>query len=154
MNKSETLEHLRNAKASHVAWVQKAKFLIEGFKVSEDAIPVDSTQCSFGKWFYGDAQKLNALTTNSVECMLDIEKLHFELHDTYMNIYKIYYDMSDQGILSRFFGKKKKISEDSKSLARTYFKELEQISNRLIAEINRLERRILAIQESELEKVY
>jgi len=30
MKKEETLEHLRAAKAAHIKWVQKAKFLING----------------------------------------------------------------------------------------------------------------------------
>jgi hypothetical protein len=153
MKKSKTLEYLRNAKASHVAWVQKAKMLIEGFKISEDAIPVDSTQCAFGKWFYSDAQKLNSISNNPMECMFEIDRLHMKLHDIYMNIYKIYYDVSDQSFLSRLMGKKKKITPDAAKLARTYFEQLEEISHKLVEELNRLERRIHATQDRELEGI-
>jgi len=50
-----------------------------------------------------------------------IEKLHFDLHDIYLNIYKIYYDMEPQGFFSKLFGKKRKITEDSVKLAKEYF---------------------------------
>lgn len=57
MNKVIILEHLRGAKAVHIKWTQKAKLLISGLSIKEDAIPVDSTECKFGKWFYGEGQK-------------------------------------------------------------------------------------------------
>ena len=153
MTKSEVLEQLRAAKAAHINWVQRAKMLVSGFKIEEDAIPVNSTQCRFGQWFYSDAQKLNNMPNSSLECMETIEKLHFDLHDTYLNIYKIYYETQPQGFFSKLFGKKKKISEDAQKLAMEYFHALEDISKKLMEEINRMERRIVAIPEDNLNVV-
>ncbi len=153
MDKNEVLDQLRAAKAAHINWVQKAKMLIEGFKIDEKAIPVNSTECKFGQWFYKDAQKLNALQNNPLECMTEIEQLHFQLHDVYMKIFKLYYDTAEKGFFSKLFGSKKKVSEEAQRLAKDYFTEMEDISKRLIEEINRMERRIIAIQESELEKL-
>ena len=153
MNKNETLEYLRNAKASHVAWVQKAKMLISGFSVVEDAIPVNSTECAFGKWFYCEGQKLNSISNNPMECMDEVDRLHMRLHDIYLNIYKIYYDLGEQSFLSRIMGKKKKITPEAKKLAKTYFEQIEEVSNKLLQELNRLERRIHAIQEREFESM-
>jgi uncharacterized protein (UPF0335 family) len=153
MEKQEILEQLRAAKAAHVNWVQRAKMLISGFQMDEKSIPVNSTECQFGKWFYSDAQKLNALQNNPIECMSSIENLHFELHDVYMHIYKIYYETDSQGFFSKIFGKKKKITDDAKKLAQEYFGSMEKISKELIAEINKMERRIVAISESEFDKL-
>ena len=153
MDKNEVLTHLRAAKAAHISWVQKAKMLIEGFKMDEKAIPVNSTECQFGKWFYSDAQKLNALQNNPLECMTEIEQLHFKLHDIYMNIFKLYYETEEKGFFGKLFGSKKKISQEGKDLAREYFHEMENISKALIDEINRMERRIIAVQDSEMEKL-
>ena len=150
MDKNTILEQLRAAKAAHINWVQRAKMLISGFKMEEDAIPVNSTQCKFGQWFYSDAQRLNALKNNPMECMSEIEKLHFELHDIYLNIYKIYYDMEPQGFFSKLFGKKKKITEDAQKLAKEYFTSMEEVSKKLVNEINLMERRIVALPESEI----
>ena len=153
MDKSVILEQLRAAKAAHINWVQRAKMLISGFKVEEDAIPVNSTQCQFGKWFYSDAQKLNTLPNNTLDCMSEIEKLHFELHDIYLNIYKIYYDMEPQGFFSKLFGKKKKITDDSVKLAKEYFSSMEEVSKKLVNEINLMERRIVALPETDLKEL-
>ncbi len=151
MEKNIILEQLRAAKAAHINWVQRAKMLISGLKVEEDAIPVNSTQCQFGKWFYSDAQKLNALPNNTFDCMSEVEKLHFELHDIYLNIYKIYYDMESQGFFSKLFGKKKKISEDASKLAKEYFTSMQEVSKKLIDQINLMERRIVALPEKDLD---
>ncbi len=153
MEKSVILEQLRAAKAAHINWVQRAKMLISGFKIEEDAIPVNSTQCRFGQWFYSDAQKLNGLRNNAIECLSEIEKLHFDLHDIYLNIYKIYYDLEPQGFFSKLFGKKKKITEDSTKLAKQYFNEMEEVSKKLVEQINIMERRIIALPDSELEEL-
>jgi len=153
MDKNEVLTQLRAAKAAHINWVQKAKMLIGGFKIDENAIPINSTECKFGKWFYSDAQKLNALQNNPMECMTNVEQLHFKLHDIYMHIFKIYYQIEKQGFFSKLFGSKKKISDTEKEIAEKYFSEMEDISRQLIEEINRMERRIIAVQESEMEKI-
>lgn len=153
MQKSEVLDQLRAAKAAHVNWVQRAKLLISGFQIDESSIPVNSTQCQFGKWFYSDAQKLNALQNNPMKCMSDIEQLHFDLHDIYLEIYKIYYETESKGFFSKIFGKKKKINEDAKALAKKYFQNMEEVSKKLVEEINRMERRIVAISEQEFESL-
>ena len=153
MQKNEVLEQLRAAKAAHINWVQRAKMLISGFQMDESAIPVNSTQCKFGIWFYSEAQKLNALQTNPMDCMSTIEQLHFNLHDVYLNIYKIYYETETQGFFSKIFGKKKKISEDSKTLAKEYFNNMEQISKELVNEINKMERRIVAVSDRDFEAI-
>ena len=151
MEKNIILEQLRAAKAAHINWVQRAKMLISGFKVEEDAIPVNSTQCQFGKWFYSEAQKLNTLPNNTLDCMSEIEKLHFELHDIYLNIYKIYYDLEPQGFFSKLFGKKRKVSEDASKLAKEYFSSMQEVSKKLVDQINLMERRIVALPEKDID---
>jgi len=151
MEKNTILDQLRAAKAAHINWVQRAKMLISGFKMEEDAIPVNSTQCQFGKWFYSDAQRLNGLRNNPLKCFEKIESLHFDLHDIYLNIYKIYYDMEPQGFFSKLFGKKRKITDDSVKLAKEYFNSMEEISKQLVNEINLMERRIVALPEKDIE---
>jgi len=153
MDKDQILEQLRAAKAAHINWVQKAKLLIEGFDIDKSAIPVNSTECKFGQWFYSDAQKLNGLRNNSLECMTTVEELHFKLHDVYMKIYKLYYSMDNQGFFAKLFGIKKKITDDTVRLGREYFTQMEEVSKELLAEINRLERRIIAIPQEEIEEL-
>ena len=153
MDKEEVLGQLRAAKAAHINWVQKAKLLISGFKIGEESIPVNSTECKFGKWFYSDAQKLNGLNNNPLQCMDQIEELHFKLHDIYLNIYKVYYDTQPRGFFSKLFGRKKKISDDSKKLAAEYFVSMQDVSKELVKNINTMERRISATSAAEFKDV-
>ena len=152
MKKEEVLSHLRAAKSAHIKWVQKAKLLINGLDVSQDAIPVDSTECKFGQWFYSDGQILNALSNNPLECMQSIEKLHFDLHDMYLNIFTIYFsEEKKKGFFAKLFGfKRKELSSAEEQLAHDYYDKMEKISHELLDEINILERRLIAVSEEKI----
>jgi len=150
MNKEEVLSHLRVAKAAHISWVQRAKLLIEGFTINETSIPVNSTECQFGQWFYSEGQKLNDIRNNPISSMQEIESLHFKLHDVYLNIYKIYYDLEKKSFLSKVFGKKKKVSEEDKLRAKEYYKEMDAISQELVKALNIMERRIGVVNDDEI----
>ena len=153
MDKEHILEHLRAAKSAHIKWVQKAKLLINGIDVKEDSIPVDSTECKFGQWFYSEGQVLNALSNNPVECMVKIERLHFNLHDVYMNIFNIYFNKPKGGFFSKLFGKKTTIEDYEVDKAKQYYANLEIISQELLEEINRLERRLIAVPEERIKQL-
>jgi len=151
MEKEDVLSHLRAAKAAHIKWVQKAKLLINGLDVDEGAIPVGSTDCKFGKWFYSDGQMLNSLTNNPAEAMANIENLHFKLHDSYLQIFNVYFNKSKGGFFTKLFGtKRKNISEAEIDIAKGYYEEMEQISHDLLEEINRLERRLVAVSDEKI----
>ena len=153
MKKEEILGHLRAAKAAHIKWVQKAKLLINGLDIDENAIPINSTECAFGKWFYSGGQVLNALSNNPLECMQQIETLHFSLHDIYLKIFAIYFSEEKKvGFFAKFFGiKRKEPSGLEKEKAKQYYLEMEKVSQALLDEINRLERRLVAIPDEKIE---
>jgi len=150
MNKEETLEQLSAAKKAHIKWVNRAKSLVEGLPVEKDAIPVDSTECNFGLWFYGEGQKLNAIP--GMDVLSSIEQLHFQLHDTYMKIFKLYFGEMDRSFFSKLFKMKSKISDRDREIARDFYEKLEDISKRLLEEIGKLERRLHALPASAFEK--
>jgi len=143
MNKAETVEQLHQAKKAHVKWVQRAKALIEGLPVEKNAIPVDCTECKFGQWFYGEGQNLNAMP--GMDCLHDIETLHFALHDVYMKIFKVYFGEMNRSFFSKLFNMKKSVSESDKQVARDYYDQLLEISHKLLEVIDRLERRLHAM---------
>ena len=155
MEKEHVIEHLRAAKAAHVKWVQKAKLLINGVDINEGTIPVDATECKFGKWFYCDGQVLNALSNNPLECMQSIETLHFNLHDVYLKIFTIYFSQEKKaGFFAKLFGlKKKEPSPLEIEQAQIYYKEMEKISKNLLDEISRLERRLIAVSEEKIKNL-
>jgi len=156
MKKEEIIDHLRAAKAAHIKWVQKAKLLINGIDINEDAIPIDSTECKFGKWFYSDGQVLNSLSNNPMECMQSIEGLHFSLHDKYLQIFNIYFSQEKKaGFFAKLFGikRKKELSQEEIDKSKKYYDEMEAISKDLLEEINRLERRLVAVSEDKIKSL-
>lgn len=150
MTKQETMTQLADAKKAHIKWMIRAKSLIEGIPVEKDAIPLDSTECAFGEWFYGAGQQLNALPNN--DCLDMIETLHASLHDLYLRIFKIYFGTTDRSVLSRLFGTKRKVSQAEKEMAREQYAALESVSKELLHEITKLERRLYAMPHGVLEE--
>ena len=145
MDKSATLEALSAAKAAHIKWVNRARNLIGGIPVEKEAIPIDSTECAFGKWFYLEGSKLNGF--GSMDCLSVIENYHFDLHDKYLKIFTIYFGDDRRGFFSKLLNKKKKVTDNEIRLARDYFEQLEASSRKLLDEISRLERRLHALSE-------
>jgi len=70
MEKIDVLKNIRAARRSHTQWVDKAKSLVNGLEVKKEQIPLEVTECSFGKWFYCDGQILLSFFTEEA-----IEKL-------------------------------------------------------------------------------
>lgn len=150
MDKSITLELLGIAKRDHIKWVQRAKLLIEGLPIDENAIPLGCTDCAFGKWFYAESHKLHAL--GNMECLGDIEKAHFVLHDQYMKIFKIYFT-DDRSFFSKLFHSKKKITEQEKEMAKEQFVKLQNASEEVLDILAKLERRLYAIPQSSFDAI-
>ncbi len=146
MTKEETLTQLRNAKKAHIAWVQRAHALIEGLSVEKEFIPLQCTDCKFGLWFYEEGQMLGMMP--NMDCLKEIETLHFELHDIYMKIFKIYFSDEDRSLLSKLFKSRKKVTSLNQEIASDYYQKLKGVSEKLLLVIERLERRIFALPES------
>jgi hypothetical protein len=150
MEKTKILQHLKNAKAAHKNWVTKAKMLINGFDIEVDFIPINAHSCEFGKWFDYETKKLAQISSAPLECMKDISIYHTILHDTYSNIYKIYYANGNNSFFNKLFGIKRKPTKEERDVSIRYFHEIEDISNKLIEELNKMENRITRIDEQKL----
>jgi hypothetical protein len=152
VKKQKVLDSIRAARLAHVKWVDRARRLVEGTKITEDEIPVEATSCDFGHWFYGDGQIL--LGIFSVGSVKKLEAKHKELHATYMKIFKIYFDTTNQSLFKKIFTQRKKLSEKDKVLAHEELTYLEGISDELIAYLNIFEKNLNKIEEKDFEKLY
>lgn len=150
MDKKDILTQFKAAKQAHLVWVKRAKSLIDGFPVEQNQIPVACTACTFGKWFYSDAQRLKAIP--GMDALKVIEEEHSGFHDTYAEIFAIYFTEQDPSFLAKIFGKKKKVSIDVQEVAEAHFAELQETSARLLAAIDRLDRRLEALPMSSFER--
>ena len=145
MEKESIIQELRSAKVAHLKWVQRAKSLISGMPIEKEAIPLDYTECMFGKWFYSAGQDIIMMPGMSV--MESIGTKHTELHQIYFKIFQVYFGEGGQGFFSRLLKMKKKVSSAEQEMAEQYFDELESVSKDLLELIGRLERRISALGE-------
>ncbi len=152
MEREEILGQLKIGKAIHIGWLQKARQIIDGFTINETSNPVTSTECKFGLWFYTDGQRLNSLRNNSPQSMKTIEKLHYTLHETYQDIYDIYYGDKSKGFFSSKFSKRK-VKDNNIELAKVYYDKMKETTDDLITEFTRMERRIAVINTQEINTI-
>jgi len=145
VEKENLLNELRSAKVAHLKWVQRAKSLISGMPVEKEAIPLDYTDCVFGKWFYSVGQEIALLPGMSV--IDTIGEKHTALHNMYFKIFQIYFGDTGRSFFSKLLKMKKKVSRAEEEMALQYYNELEGISKELLEVIGRLERRINALGE-------
>ncbi len=150
MKKEEVLKNIRAARRSHVMWVDRARSLVNGFPVNKEQIPLEVTSCDFGQWFYCDGQIL--LVIFSEESIKKLENKHRELHDSYMKIFKIYFDTSNQSFIAKLLKRRKKISDRERHLALEDLQKLEKVSDELVSYLNIIEKRMNQIDESRFEK--
>ncbi len=150
MKKEEVLKNIRAARRSHVMWVDRARSLVNGFPVNKEQIPLEVTSCDFGQWFYCDGQIL--LVIFSEDSIKKLENKHRELHDSYMKIFKIYFDTSNQSFIAKLLKRRKKISDREQHLAMEDLQKLENVSDELVSYLNIIEKRMNQIDESTFEK--
>jgi len=150
MKKSEIILKLRKAKFAHIQWVQKAKSLVNGFKIKEEDIPLTPDSCEFGSWFYADGQIL--LVIFNEQKVEELEELHNQLHEEYLTIFKIYFDLSNIGLFAKLLHLGKKVSEEEQERALKHLNNLKKISDKLIKKLNAMESEINMADPSMLER--
>ncbi|MEN4045628.1 CZB domain-containing protein [Sulfurimonas sp. NWX367] len=152
MKKDETLKSLENAEVELTRFVETAKSLIDGIDPEDRILPTSSRETKFGQWFYTDGQKLKILSNNPLECMSNIEELHDKLHERYREIFDLYFaEEKKGGFLSRIFKPKQKVLTESElKLVNEKYLAMEQIAEELLAEIARLQRRLVAVSEEKI----
>jgi len=150
MKKDEIVHKIRLARLAHVKWVQRAKSLVNGIPIKEEDIPLTPDACQFGKWFYSDGQILLTIFNNKT--VKELEDLHNQLHEEYMNIFKIYFDLTNLNFFSKLLNQGKKISKEEIQKSKVHIRSLEEISEILIKKLNIMETKINMADEKIFEK--
>ena len=150
MEKIDVLKNIRAARRAHTEWVDKAKSLVNGLEVKKEQIPLEVTQCKFGKWFYCDGQILLSFFTEEAIEKLDLK--HKELHDVYMKIFKIYFPVEKSSFLASLFKRQHTITPSDENTALAYLKNLEEISKELISFLNIIEKKLNTVDEETFAK--
>ncbi|MCI5221447.1 MAG: hypothetical protein D3924_01890 [Candidatus Electrothrix sp. AR4] len=148
MTKDDLLATLRNAVLTHKKWVGNALALIEGVPLDKNKVPVNATECEFGKWYYSDGQKLKDLPG-----FKEIEKSHNRLHRTYMEIFAILFgEANELSFFSKLIGRSHKIASANRQAAMDKYLLLEDHSNLIISQLEQMEKMISAMGEKQTAK--
>ncbi len=147
--KKDLLLRLREARKAHRRWVSHALALIEGAEISPDQIPVNETECGFGKWYYGKGQSLSQL-----EQFQQIEKPHERLHRIYMEIFNLLFDTKKPSFWKRLLGRSHSRSPETLEAARRRYSELNDLSHEISDRLKMLEKRIIDMDEEELRNIF
>ena len=147
MNKSELISIITNAKQSHKKWVENARSLVEGIPLDKNQIPVNATDCNFGRWYYGKGQALIKMAS-----FKELEDQHDLLHQTYREIFVLLFgeEKKDQSFFSRLFGSSQKSSEKNHQLAKDKVVILVEQSKVVLKKLDELERMIYAMSEGQI----
>jgi len=154
MTKAGILQQIQDAKTAHMRWVKRADHLVSGLPVDKEFIPLESTDCAFGEWFYNHGVKLKLIP--SIGNLVNrIEHHHNDLHDAYTDIYKIFFVMpTKRSLLQKIFSfNSKDPTPEEKEQAKAHFKYLKRSSEELLAVLYILEERVKALTYEELEDI-
>ena len=140
MTRAAILQETTKAKIAHKRWVKRADHLISGLPVEKEFIPLEATSCGFGRWLYSQGTQLRIIEATRY-LIEEIESHHDDLHDTYSEIYKIYFTIPEnKSFLSKVFTfNSKKVSTKGKQQAQIYFEQLKKSSDELLNLLDKLD---------------
>ena len=151
MTVASILQQTSDAKIAHLRWVKRAEHLISGLPIKEDFIPLEPTSCVFGKWFYSQGSQLRTVDSLK-DTMAQIEKHHDELHDTYGEIYKIYFLLPQhRSLLHKILTfNSKEVTPDEQKEAKNHYQHLKQTSDTLLFFVEQLEKKVKELNYQDL----
>ncbi len=146
MIKAEIISNLRMAKTSHMKWISNVQILIRlgDLKQANAQIPVNYTNCDFGKWYYGEGQKLSEFSEYT-----DIEEIHQLVHDTYLQIYSLYKKPIEGSLFNS--AKKQEAERESKAIKLDLI--LKQYSKLLFELLQKLEVKVKSLPDEVVENL-
>ena len=144
MDKTQTLESIKNAKRVHEAQMSRLQAAIQGCKI-DNPTPVSKMECCFGLWLYDEKNHLRDIVGSLFYD--NIEVLHTQWHHEYFKLYEILFKEEKKGFLSNVIGSTN-LNEMQIDKAKLYYSEIEVTSKKLLKVLGSAERRICALQES------
>ncbi len=139
MDLQDAVQRLRAAKRAHLAWVGRASLLVQGIAVDQDQIPVQHTDCTFGRWYHGEGQVLSALPAFRA-----IEAPHRTLHDAYAEIFRVLFQEPNPSLFQRLLGTTRRAKENAQAEVESQTRRLVDASREVVALLELLEAALLA----------
>jgi hypothetical protein len=152
MKKSHAITFLRDAKKSHLWWVSHASAIVAGHPVEQDEVPLHSTECAFGCWYYGNGSVLSP-----IPAFRRIDEPHQRLHDIYLRIHvllKVGQKEQDNSRLGRLLGTGRKLKAEKQAAnaeARSLLQDMKAASREIVAQVDDLQAVLLAMSDVEFD---
>ncbi len=148
VDKNDMISMLRDAVRTHKQWTENALSLIKGIPLDKKLVPINSTDCEFGKWYYGEGQNIR-----SMPGFKEIEDLHGELHDTYREIFVILFGEIEEtaSFFSRLFGQSHKMTNENRQVAMNKYNKLHDQSEQITKQLIQIEKMVTAMADEQLE---
>ena len=138
MNKTDALAAIRRAKSAHIKWRAFAQAMIAGVPMTNEKLPKLHTECEFGKWYYGDGNRL----LGNLDSFRGVEGPHEVLHAIYQRIFNLLRDGEGETLLDRLIKSKASRERRRTEQARELMVELIAVSETLLKSIEILEEEI------------
>jgi len=149
VDKNDMVLMLRNAVRTHKKWTENALNLIKGVPLDKKLVPINSTDCEFGKWYYSEGQNIR-----NMPGFKEVEDLHGELHSTYREIFVILFGQIEQtpSFFSRLFGHTHQITEDNRKIAMNKYHKLHDQSEQITKQLIQIEKMVTAMADEQLKR--
>jgi len=144
MKKKTVLKAIDHAYEYHVEQMEKVTLLVEGEKVNNPT-PLLNNECEFGKWLYGDAQKIKNLL--GLQFYKNMEVIHEFWHIQYGKLYEIYYRDKKERLLTKILGNRRRLSKEERELVEEYYEDLQKATDDLLEALSASKRRVIALKE-------
>ncbi len=139
VDRDAVLTQIRTAKSAHMRWRAYAQAIISGVDIEENKVPVKHTDCTFGKWYYGEGWKI----LGHLDAYQAIATPHKVLHAIYERIYQTIHKEEKKGF-SRLWSKDS--TQTRKGQALEHLDELIGTSETLLRMLDLLEQEIRKVK--------
>jgi len=139
------------AKSDNAKWLEFANALIHGNTVSKEGIPAHLDACIPCQWLYDNSEEVSqfyrALDKKEVDLfhfdiMEQIEILRYDLHESYLKIFRIYLPEINNSFFANLFRSKRTITDYDRVKAKRQYVKMQKIKDELDIKLNFLERSI------------
>lgn len=145
--KDTYIQDIRTARMQQLKWTNQIKLMVSGVLSQKDALPLNQSDCPFGKWLYEKAMIFT--TVGSREIVDEMITLHTQCYDIYLDIHNILFTAEKGGFIG-IFGSKKP-SANAVKLAQNEYEKLVAVSDKLIDRIRVFESQMLATPETKFD---
>lgn len=144
MNKREIIIEVRAAIAAHTQWKNYVQIKARGLFLKDLPVTaVASTDCNFGKWYFGEGAKLTSLTNYR-----NLENPHDKIHQIFIELNVLF---NQNYVDSGLFSNAKKMNRLKQEKIQNLMEDFNSFSTILIEGLRLLEADVLKMSDAEVE---